>query len=227
MPYLENGIRLDIIQNSSNHNSRKTYSGYKESMIKEIAIRDRESKNKYEEFVLNVDRDFVEVENIATECGYSFGEYTLYNPKTSLPYENKINCFMMDYCKNKHIVENSVLIRNEGKVNVNKQPISGKNGNSSKLSQMELQLILSHGAANILREVSRDVDSMDHITYICSKCSMFCTYEKINNIERYYCYTCEKIRGYSEPIGINIPFTSKQFIILAQARGIKFEFTFD
>lgn len=183
---------------------------------------------KYEEFVLNLDKDFLELEK---ESNGALGEYTLYNPQTSLPYENKINCFMMHYGRNKHMVENAILVRDVGKVNnITKQPTGGKKstgGNSTKMSQMELQVILAHGAANILRELSRDVESMDHISYICSKCSQFCIYEKINNEERYYCYTCEKIRGYSEPIGINISYASKSFLIYMQARGIKAEFVFE
>jgi DNA-directed RNA polymerase beta subunit len=231
MPYLSNGVRLDIIQNSSNHNSRKTYSGYKESVINEIAIRKPTENGKYEEYVLDIDKDFIETEKEGNKSLNSLGEYTLYNPQTSLQYENKINCFMMHFGRNKHIVENAILIRDEGKVNaITKLPTGGKKssgGNSTKMSQMELQILLAHGAVNVLREMARDVQSMDHISYICSKCSQFCVYQKINNEEKYYCYTCEKIRGYSEPIGINISYASKSFLIYMQARGIKAEFIFD
>jgi DNA-directed RNA polymerase beta subunit len=231
MPYLRNGVRLDIIQNSSNHNSRKTYSGYKESVINEIVIRRPMDNGVYEEYVLNIDKDFIETEKEISNSSSGLGEYTLYNPQTSLPYENKINCFMMNFGRNKHIVENAILVRDVGKVNnITKQPTGGKKtsgGNSTKMSQMELQILLAHGASNILREMSRDVESTDHISYICSKCSQFCIYEKINNEERYYCYTCEKIRGYSEPIGINISYASKSFLMYMQARGIKAEFVFE
>ena len=229
MPYLSNGVRLDIIQNSSNHTSRKTYSGYKESIISEISIRRPIENNKFEEYVLNIDKDFIDTEK---EGDDALGEHVLYNPQTSLPYESKINCFMMHYSRNKHIAENAILLRGHGgKVNnLTKQPTGGKKssgGNATKMSQMELQVILAHGAANMLRELSRDIESMDHISYICSKCSQFCIYEKINNEEKYYCYTCEKIRGYSEPIGINISYASKSFLIYMQARGIKVEFSFE
>lgn len=231
MPYLSNGVRLDIIQNSSNHNSRKTYSGYKESIVNEISLR-RPIGDEYEDYVLNIDRDFLEIENEAKSLSDSFGAYVLYNPQTSLPYENKINCFMMDYSKNKHVAELNILVRDKA-TSVNyatKQPSGGKKssgGSSNKYSQMELQTIVAHGASNILREIARDIELMDHVSYICSECSQFCVYEKINNEERYYCYTCERIRGYSEPVGINMTYAGKSFLIYMQARGIKAKFEFE
>jgi len=181
MPFTEEGIVPDIIFNPHGIPSRMTIGQLLEIIAGKVAALSGK-------IITSPAFNPVPEDQIRSELEkYGFkndGKETMYDGKTGRKFDAEIfigNCF---YQKLDHLVSNKIHARSRGPVTLlTKQPTEGRSKEGGlRLGEMEKDVLISHGAALVLKE---RFDSDKTIVPICTECGLVAVHDRIKN--KYYC----------------------------------------
>lgn len=206
MPFLENGMRPDLLFNPHGIPSRMTVAQLMESLISNLcALKgttyDGSSFNK------------VDIEGIKDELvkyGYNrHGTSKLYSGITGLPIDVEIFIGPTYYQRlQKFVKDASYSVKHTVKDPITRQAISGQASSGGvKIGEMERDVYSVHGSARIIAEKFRDHSDENH-EYICSNCGN----NAIVNIEiGRELYECKRCNENATFVRIENTWTAKMF----------------
>jgi len=199
MPFTENGIVPDIIFNPHSIPSRMTMGQLLEIIAGKVAA--LTGKTIYSP-AFNPTKE-EDVRKMLESYGFrDDGKETMYDGASGKRIESQIfigNCF---YQKLDHLVSNKIHARSRGPVTLlTKQPTEGRSKEGGlRLGEMEKDVLISHGAALVLKE---RFDSDKALVPICSECGLVAIFDRIKN--RKYCPVC----GESKIIEVEMSYAFK------------------
>ena len=187
MPFNQrSGLKPDIIINPLSIPSRMTIGKLIEIIAsKEAALSgERVNSTSFRKFDIN------EMMKALTKYGYSpSGEQTLVDGRTGIPFKAKIFMGPCYYQVLRHHVKDKIQVRQTGSVKQDtRQPVSGrKRGGGLKSGEMERDALISHGAAEYLKDTycarsdpyesvycyvcgNSAISSFDEGAFVCRKC---------------------------------------------------------
>lgn len=239
LPRTKDGLIPDIIINSVSIVGRQTFSLYIQAILTNLFANnpvDENGKFSFREYPVFTN---VNIENVIKEIKeeYSrlypnltptelddkmFGNYDVYNIYGQ-KYEEKMMICPLMYNRNVQTSIDNISVRNGGKLNKLGVPVSGKKkGGGQKNGEMEMDLTVAHGAANILQENTQDVESINVYTYMCTNCSTPATKETINGKVRWYCIPCKNKDLITEIKSFKLSQAFKLCKELLRCRGVDF-----
>jgi len=184
MPFTQDGIVPDIIYNPHGLPTRMTVGHFLEPLAAKVAALtgDIVYSPPFNPTPENEIRE--------TLKSYGFkddGKEILYDGKTGKRFEVEIFIGPCFYQKLDHLVSNKIHARSRGPVTLlTKQPTEGRSKEGGlRLGEMEKDVLISHGAALVLKE---RFDSDKAIIPICSECGLVAIFDRIKN--RKYCPVC-------------------------------------
>jgi len=184
MPFTENGIVPDIIFNPHSIPSRMTMGQLLEIIAGKAAA--LTGKTIFSPAFNPTKED--EIRKLLESHGFrNDGKEVMYDGVSGEKIESQIfigNCF---YQKLDHLVSNKIHARSRGPVTLlTKQPTEGRSKEGGlRLGEMEKDVLISHGAALVLKE---RFDSDKTLVPICSECGIVAIFDRIKN--RKYCPIC-------------------------------------
>lgn len=140
------------------------------------------------------------------EVGYQrHGKHQMYQPHTGKPMEAEIYIGPTYYERLKHMVDDKIHARSRGPIqSLTRQPVEGRSRDGGlRFGEMERDAIISHGAANVLRE-RLFVQSDYYTVFVCPQCGLFSQYRRRN---RYMCKGCNNM----DLVKIELPYACKLF----------------
>jgi DNA-directed RNA polymerase II subunit RPB2 len=219
MPFTSSGVRPDIIINPHAIPSRMTIGKLIEILTSKTASFTGERVNatafrrfNSQEFMRNL-----------KEYGYSgSGKERLYSGFDGKPLEAMIYIGPCYYQALRHQVADKIQMRARGDISqLTRQPVGGrKRGGGQRVGEMERDAIISHGAANILRERLCLVSDAYETVY-CGTCGNIA----ISNIpeDKYVCRVCEEEAVFGT---YTVPYAYKHLTQLLIGAGIQTKFKF-
>lgn len=184
MPFTESGIVPDIIFNPHGIPSRMTIG----QLLEIIAGKAAAMSSKYVYSPAFNPTDEKQIRELLESFGFrNDGKETMYDGRTGRRFDSQIfigSCF---YQKLDHLVSNKIHARSRGPVTLlTKQPTEGRSKEGGlRLGEMEKDVIISHGAALVLKE---RFDSDKTLVQICSECGLVAIWDRIKN--KKYCSVC-------------------------------------
>ncbi|ANS71203.1 RNA polymerase [Pteropox virus] len=243
LPYTEDGIRPDIIVNSTAIFSRKTV-----SMLIEIILTaayaskpyNNDGKNRPICFPSSNETDIDTYLEFAKNChtraaedlGLKFDidekvfcESTLYDPETDTPYKSKVFMGPIYYLRLRHLTKDKATVRCRGKkTKLIRQANEGrKRGGGIKFGEMERDCIIAHGAANTINEILKDSEEDSQDVYVCDNCGDIAAHIGTS----YSCIRCSKLNLSTVLVKVDTTHVSKVFLTQMNARGIKIKMEFE
>ncbi|MFH0711023.1 MAG: DNA-directed RNA polymerase subunit B, partial [Candidatus Aenigmatarchaeota archaeon] len=168
MPFTESGVVPDIIFNPHGIPSRMTIG----QLLEIIAGKASAMSAKYTYSPAFNPTDEKEIRGLLESFGFrNDGKETMYDGRTGKRFASQMfigSCF---YQKLDHLVSNKIHARSRGPVTLlTKQPTEGRSKEGGlRLGEMEKDVIISHGAALVLKE---RFDSDKTPVQICSECGL-------------------------------------------------------
>ncbi|UED36540.1 SPV113 RNA polymerase subunit RPO132 [Swinepox virus] len=242
LPYDENGIRPDIIVNSTSIFSRKTVSMLIEVILTSAYASKPYNNNGYNRPVCfpssnetNIDTylEFAKKchEHLYTDLSISdindkvFCNKVLYDPETDMPYKTKVFMGPIYYLRLRHLTQDKATVRCRGKkTKLIRQANEGRRkGGGIKFGEMERDCLIAHGAANTITEILKDSEEDYQDVYICENCGDIASHIQGNKI----CIRCSKQNLSTVLTKIDTTHVSKVFITQMNARGVKVKLEFE
>ena len=205
MPFNKLGMKPDLIMNPHAVPSRMTIAQVIECLMGKIGTNigmygDATAFTKFNEKKLG---DILEDLGFQRHC-----DEVLYNGRTG--EQLKVNIFMGPtfYQRLKHMVDDKIHSRSNGpNVILTRQPVEGRSRDGGlRFGEMERDCILSHGAAQFLKETLQD-RSDNYRMYTCKFCGLVSSVNKAAQIN--YCKNCDNNTSFSE---VRVPYAMKLFI---------------
>jgi DNA-directed RNA polymerase subunit B' len=199
MPFTESGIVPDIIFNPHGIPSRMTIG----QLLEVVAGKASAMSAKYTYSPAFNPTDEKEVRELLESFGFrNDGKEIMYDGRTGRRFDSQIfigSCF---YQKLDHLVSNKIHARSRGPVTLlTRQPTEGRSKEGGlRLGEMEKDVIISHGAALVLKE---RFDSDKTPVQVCSECGLVAIWDRIKN--KKYCPVC----GETKIIEIEISYAFK------------------
>jgi DNA-directed RNA polymerase subunit B' len=199
MPFTENGIVPDIIWNPHSLPTRMTVGQLLEPLAGKAAA--LSGKYVYSPAFSPVPEK--EIRETLEKFGFkNDGKEVMFDGRTGKKFEVEIfigSCF---FEKLDHLVSNKIHARSRGPVTLlTRQPTEGRSKEGGlRLGEMEKDVLISHGAALVLKE---RFDSDKRIVPICTECGLVAIWDKIKN--RKYCPIC----GESKVIDVEMSYAFK------------------
>ncbi|HLC39408.1 MAG TPA: DNA-directed RNA polymerase subunit B [archaeon] len=199
MPFTEDGIVPDIIFNPHGIPSRMTIGQLLEVIAGKVAA--LSGKHIYSPAFNPVPEEYLR--NELEKHGFkNDGKEVMYDGKTGRKFDAEIfigSCF---YQKLDHLVSNKIHARSRGPVTLlTKQPTEGRSKEGGlRLGEMEKDVLISHGAALVLKE---RFDSDKTVVPICTECGLVAVHDRIKN--KYYCH----VDGDSKIVNIEMSYAFK------------------
>nr|WGO62740.1 RNA polymerase subunit RPO132 [Wadden Sea poxvirus] len=242
LPYDRNGIKPDIIINSTSIFSRKTL-----SMLIEVILTsayaskpfNNQNQNRPICFPSSNETNIDIYLDFAKKCheyNYTnlseqeledkiFCETTLYDPETDMPYTSKIFTGPIYYLRLRHLTQDKATVRCRGKkTKLIRQANEGRRrGGGIKFGEMERDCLIAHGAANTVTEILKDSEEDYQDVYICENCGDIAS--DIKGIKT--CLRCSKLNLSPILTKIDTTHVSKVFITQMNARGVKVKMEFE
>jgi DNA-directed RNA polymerase II subunit RPB2 len=200
MPFMENGMRPDIIINPHAIPSRMTIGQLKETLMGKVLVElglfgDGTSFNEFK--IDDICKELVKL-------GYDqHGNEVMYNGMDGRQLEASIYIGPTFYQRLKHMVNDKVHSRNDGpKVVLTRQPAEGRSRDGGlRFGEMERDCMISHGTSRFTRE--RIYDASDKYSiHTCKDCGMIvCFNENIH-----HCRYCNNRSNFSK---VEIPYACK------------------
>jgi DNA-directed RNA polymerase subunit B' len=115
----------------------------------------------------------------------------MYDGRTGKKFEAEIFIGCGFFEKLDHLVSNKIHARSRGPVTLlTKQPTEGRAKEGGlRLGEMEKDVLISHGAALVLKE---RFDSDKTIVPVCSECGLIAIWDRIKN--KKYCPNCKETK---------------------------------
>ncbi len=118
------------------------------------------------------------------------GEEIMYDGRTGKMLRAPVFIGVSFYQRLKHMVRDKIHARSRGQVQIlTRQPVEGRaRGGGLRLGEMEGEVLISHGAAAMLRD--RYVEHSDKtIVYVCKRCGSLAFYNAITS--QFFCPRCQ------------------------------------
>ena len=202
MPFLDNGLKPDIIINPHAVPSRMTIAQLKETLLGKILLElglfgDGTSFGEFD------------IKDICTQLqaiGYqSKGDEILYNGLTGEQIETSVFIGPVFYQRLKHMVGDKIHSRAIGPmVNMTRQPAEGRSRDGGlRFGEMERDCMCSHGASRFTK--GRMYDASDAFrVHVCKRCGMIAAYNDKMHI--HHCKTCDNRIDFAY---VEIPYACK------------------
>ncbi|MHA1743112.1 MAG: DNA-directed RNA polymerase subunit B [Candidatus Heimdallarchaeota archaeon] len=184
MPFTESGIIPDLIWNPHSLPSRMTVGQLLEPIAGKVAA----ITGDYVYSPAFSPHSEKEIRNALEKLGFrNDGKEVMYDGRTGKKFEAEIFVGCGFFEKLDHLVSNKIHARSRGPVTLlTKQPTEGKSKEGGlRLGEMEKDVLISHGAALVLKE---RFDSDKTIVPICSECGLVAVWDRIKN--KKYCPVC-------------------------------------
>jgi len=181
MPFTEDGIVPDIIFNPHGIPSRMTIG----QMLELIAAKVAALSGKYVYAPAFDPTPESELRKQLASYGFrDDGMETMFDGKSGRKFDAQIFIGNTFYQKLDHLVSNKIHARSRGPVTLlTKQPTEGRSKEGGlRLGEMEKDVLVSHGAALLLKE---RFDSDKALVPICSECGLVAVWDRIKN--KKYC----------------------------------------
>jgi len=202
MPFMENGLKPDIIINPHAIPSRMTIGQLKETALGKILLElglfgDGTSFGK------------LEIKDICNELlrlGYEkHGNDLLYNGLTGEQLETSIFIGPVFYQRLKHMVSDKYHSRAQGPmVNLTRQPAEGRSRDGGlRYGEMERDCMCSHGASRFNKDRLYDASDKYEV-HVCKKCGLIAAYNNDKHI--HLCKVCDNRTDFSK---VKIPYSCK------------------
>ena len=202
MPFLDNGLKPDIIINPHAIPSRMTIAQLKETLLGKILVElglfgDGTSFGEFE--IKDICKQLQSI-------GYqSKGDELLYNGLTGEQIETAVFIGPVFYQRLKHMVGDKIHSRAIGPmVNMTRQPAEGRSRDGGlRFGEMERDCMCSHGASRFTK--GRMYDASDAFrVHVCKKCGMIAAYNDKMHI--HHCRTCDNRIDFAY---VEIPYACK------------------
>ena len=202
MPFMENGLKPDIIINPHAIPSRMTIAQLKETLLGKVLLNlglfgDGTSFGNFE---------IKDICKKMSDCGYeSNGNDILYNGLTGEQIESNIFMGPVFYQRLKHMVSDKYHSRSIGPmVQLTRQPAEGRSRDGGlRYGEMERDCMCSHGAARFNK--GRLYDASDKFSvHVCKKCGLIAAYNNETHI--HHCRTCDNRTDFNY---VEIPYACK------------------
>lgn len=120
-------------------------------------------------------------------------ERVMYDPISQKPLDSNIYIAPLLINRLTQISNEKIMFRDRGKLNNLLKPNAGKKRQgSNRMGEMEIDNLIAHGCASILKEFSQDSSEVQVYSYICTECGSFATKEETDDYTRYRCDICEE-----------------------------------
>lgn len=244
IPYNINGVQPDIILNTLSIIGRKTINIYYQTLItnfynyvpfgpdgkkryikvKSFSDMDYDSFLKHEEEMIKHYPSYSknEIQKMFQNCE------TLIDPSTG--HVLKHDVFMGPIYINRltQISDEKISVYNRGRLNKLNQPPSGKQrGGSHRLGEMEVDVLATHGATEILYEISKDSAEVQSCVNICQTCMNVAVEFSDGSQNILSCLNCENLGLTPVFQTHNISKVSKMLIGLLGFRGVKVDIKYN
>ncbi|AAC97782.1 ORF MSV155 putative RNA polymerase second largest subunit cowpox RPO132 homolog (vaccinia A24R), similar to SW:P17474 [Melanoplus sanguinipes entomopoxvirus] len=248
LPYTKDGLRPDLIFNSTSITSRKTFPMYFDAMLTNmfsLIPYDENNNTRYINYPTYTDMtstDIIEYirnkikplyPNISDEelNDIVYCRHVIYNPDTHKPMElvengKKTKAFVAPilFSRLSQMSADKLSVRNRGRLDKYGQPPSGKKkGGGIKIGEMEVDVFLTYSVPSITLELLSDPSEKYLPAMACSNCGIFATYEDSLEIKRWKCLQCENIGLSPKIISFRLPYSTKMFLLNTNMRGITFK----
>ena len=203
MPFTCTGITPDIIINPHAIPSRMTIGQLLECLSGKLGSLKGEFINST---AFNKDVNIDDMFNQMHKLGYQkYGNEKLYNGFTGKMMDSMIFIGPTYYQRLKHMVEDKIHARSKGPVqNLTRQPVEGRARDGGlRFGEMERDCIISHGAANFLKE-RMFYESDRYRIHVCDNCGL--TAQADIEQHRFYCKNCNSHSYVSQ---VEIPYACK------------------
>ncbi|AWU47159.1 RNA polymerase [Sea otter poxvirus] len=242
LPYTEDGLRPDIIVNSTSIFSRKTV-----SMLIEVILTSAYAAKPYNNdgrnrpicFPSSNETDIHTYVDFARKCHTHFNpdidsntldkkifcEQTLYDPETNMPYKADVFMGPLYYLRLRHLTKDKATVRCRGKkTKLIRQANEGRRrGGGIKFGEMERDCVIAHGAANTIQEILKDSEEDIQDVYVCDNCGDIAAHIGTS----YSCLRCTKLNLSTLLVKVDTTHVSKVFLTQMNARGIKIKMEFE
>lgn len=202
MPFTAEGITPDIIVNPHAIPSRMTIGQLVECLMGKVAV----FEGKEGDATPFTD---VTVDNISSQLhrhGFqSRGYEVMYNGHTGRRLNAQIFMGPTYYQRLKHMVDDKIHSRGRGPVQIlTRQPVEGRSRDGGlRFGEMERDCMISHGAANFLKE--RLFDQSDaYRVHVCEWCGLIA----IANLKK-GTYECRSCRNKTDIVQVHLPYACK------------------
>ena len=202
MPFMENGVRPDIIINPHAIPSRMTIAQLKETLLGKVLLElglfgDGTSFGEF---------DIKDICKSLQDIGYeSKGNELMYNGLTGEQIESSIFVGPVFYQRLKHMVSDKQHSRSIGPmVNLTRQPAEGRSRDGGlRYGEMERDCMCSHGASRFNKGRLYDASESFSVN-VCNKCGMIAAYNDKQHI--HHCKTCNNRSDFAY---VEIPYACK------------------
>jgi len=177
MPFTEDGVTPDIIFNPHGIPSRMTMGQLLELIAGKVSA--LSGQYNYSPAFTPVKEEDIRI--LLKNYGFrDDGKEVMYDGKTGRKFDAEVFIGCGFYQKLDHLVSNKIHARSRGPVTLlTKQPTEGRSKEGGlRLGEMEKDVLISHGAALVLKE---RFDSDKTVVPICSECGLVAIFDRIKN----------------------------------------------
>ena len=202
MPFINDGVRPDLILNPHAIPSRMTIAQLKETILGKTLVELGLFGDGTSFGELDVRSICQELQNAGYE---SKGNEIMYNGLTGEQFECSIFTGPVFYQRLKHMVNDKQHSRSIGPmVNLTRQPAEGRSRDGGlRFGEMERDCMISHGAARFTR--GRMYDASDkYQVHVCKKCGLIASYN--DEVHIHHCRTCDNRTDFAY---VEIPYACK------------------
>jgi DNA-directed RNA polymerase subunit B len=186
MPFTEDGIVPDIVFNPHGIPSRMTMG----QLLELIAGKAAALSGKYIYSPAFNPTPEKEIRSMLASHGFKDdGKEVMYDGRTGKKFDGELFIGSGFYQKLDHLVSNKIHARSRGPVTLlTKQPTEGRSKEGGlRLGEMEKDVLISHGAALVLKE---RFDSDKTTVPICNECGLVAVWDRVKNTK--YCSVCKE-----------------------------------
>jgi DNA-directed RNA polymerase II subunit RPB2 len=202
MPFMDNGMKPDIIINPHAIPSRMTIAQLKETLLGKVLL----DLGLFGDGTSFGDLDIETISKELLNIGYeSHGDELLYNGVTGEQIETSVFMGPVFYQRLKHMVSDKQHSRATGpNTALTRQPAEGRARDGGlRFGEMERDCMISHGASRFTK--GRVYDASDRFqVHVCNKCGMIAAYN--NDMHIHVCKTCDNRTDFSY---VEIPYACK------------------
>jgi len=202
MPFTIEGISPDLILNPHAIPSRMTIGQLIECLLGKVSALTGEEGDATAFTEVTVEDISRHLHRLGYQCR---GNEVLYNGHTGRRMEAQIFIGPTYYQRLKHMVDDKIHSRARGPVQLlTRQPVEGRSRDGGlRFGEMERDCMISHGAAQFLKERLFDVSDAYHV-YVCDLCGMIAIANEKKKTS--LCTACKNATQISK---INIPYACK------------------
>jgi len=202
MPFTVEGINPDIMINPHAIPSRMTIGQLVECLLGKVAASTGDEGDATPFTEVTVDK----ISKLLHRCGYQqHGNEVMYSGHTGRKLEAQIFLGPTYYQRLKHMVDDKIHSRARGPVQIlTRQPVEGRSRDGGlRFGEMERDCMISHGAAQFLKERLFDQSDAYRI-HVCDVCGLIA----IANLRK-NTFECRGCRNKTQISQVNIPYACK------------------